>query len=81
MTSATAILGAVPLAIASGAGAEGRRAIGAVVVGGLLFSTIFTVVVIPVVHRWITLAAERAGLNTVPPRVELDLEPETPAKA
>jgi multidrug efflux pump len=77
MTSATAILGAVPLAIASGAGAEGRRAIGAVVVGGLLFSTIFTVVVIPVVHRWITRAAERVGLNTIPPRVELEVEGES----
>ena len=39
MTSFTSILGAMPLALATGAGAESRQPIGVAVVGGLLFST------------------------------------------
>ncbi len=72
MTSATSILGGLPLALATGAGAESRQAIGAAIVGGLLFSTVFTLVVIPVVHYALIWAAERMGLNTIPPRVEFD---------
>jgi multidrug efflux pump len=80
MTSATSILGAIPLAAAFGAGAESRRPIGAVIVGGLLFSTLFTLVVIPVMYYGITRIAERIGLKTIPPLVmletdELDPEP------
>jgi multidrug efflux pump len=76
MTSATSILGAVPLAFATGAGAESRRAIGAAVVGGLVFSTVFTLVVVPVLHHGIVRAAERLGLQTIPPLVALDEGPE-----
>jgi len=71
MTSFTSILGAMPLALATGAGAESRQAIGVVVVGGLLFSTLFTLVVIPVVHYALIRGAERMGWNTIPPLVEL----------
>jgi multidrug efflux pump len=74
MTSATSIFGALPLAFATGAGAESRRPIGAAVVGGLLFSTIFTLVVIPVLHHGIVRIAERFGLRTIPPRIALDAE-------
>jgi multidrug efflux pump subunit AcrB len=72
MTSFTSILGAMPLALATGAGAESRQAIGGVVVGGLLFSTLFTLVVIPVVHFALIRGAERLGWNTIPPLVELE---------
>ncbi len=72
MTSMTSILGALPLAFAVGAGAESRRPIGAVVVGGLVFSTIFTLLMIPAVHAVIIKLAERIGLSTVPPLVELE---------
>jgi multidrug efflux pump len=72
MTSTTSILGAVPLAAALGAGAESRRPIGAAIVGGLLFSTVFTLVVIPVVYYVVTRLAERLGLKTVPPLVALE---------
>ncbi|MDJ0849322.1 MAG: efflux RND transporter permease subunit [Myxococcota bacterium] len=71
MTSVTSILGAMPLALASSAGAESRQAIGTAVVGGLLFSTVFTLVMIPVVHYGVIRLAERLGWNTIPPRVEL----------
>lgn len=59
MTSVTSILGAVPLWVATGAGAETRQPIGAAVVGGLLFSTVFTLLVIPVVHVMVVRGAER----------------------
>ncbi len=72
MTSATSILGALPLALAGGAGAESRKAIGVAVVGGLLFSTVFTLVMIPVFHFAVVTVAERFGFSTIPPRVELE---------
>jgi multidrug efflux pump len=74
MTSATSILGALPLALAGGAGAESRQAIGIAVVGGLVFSTVFTLVMIPVLHLGLIRLAERVGWNTIPPAVELDVQ-------
>ena len=50
MTTGAMVLGAVPLAIASGAGAEARHQIGWVMVGGMSFGTIFTLLVVPVVY-------------------------------
>ncbi|MGL4834237.1 MAG: efflux RND transporter permease subunit, partial [Shewanella sp.] len=50
MTTGAMVLGAVPLAIASGAGAEARHQIGWVIVGGMSFGTIFTLLVVPVVY-------------------------------
>jgi multidrug efflux pump len=56
MTTGAMVLGALPLAIASGAGAESRQAIGSVIIGGLLVGTFFTLFVIPAVY---TLLARR----------------------
>ena len=50
MTTGAMVLGAVPLAFASGAGAEARHQIGWVIVGGLSFGTVFTLFVVPVVY-------------------------------
>ncbi len=50
MTSISTILGAVPIAFASGAGAETRNPMGIVIVGGLLLSTVITLYVIPLVY-------------------------------
>ncbi|HEY4647155.1 MAG TPA: efflux RND transporter permease subunit [Steroidobacteraceae bacterium] len=50
MTTGAMVLGAVPLAIASGAGAEARRPIGWVIVGGLVFGTVLTLYVIPAAY-------------------------------
>jgi multidrug efflux pump len=71
MTSVTSIFGALPLVLASGAGAESRHPIGAAVVGGLAFSTVFTLAIIPVVYIVLTSAAEKLGLNMIPPATEL----------
>ena len=50
MTTGAMVLGAVPLAIAAGAGAEARHQIGWVIVGGLSFGTVFTLFIVPVVY-------------------------------
>src|SRR5262245_3946289 len=50
MTTGAMVLGAIPLAIAIGAGAEARRPIGWVIVGGLLFGTLLTLYVIPAAY-------------------------------
>ncbi|MEW6774884.1 MAG: efflux RND transporter permease subunit [Bdellovibrionota bacterium] len=70
MTSTTTILGAIPLIIASGAGAESRRAIGYSVVGGLTFATALTLLVIPVVYLLVNRFAERMGIATVSRAIE-----------
>jgi multidrug efflux pump len=51
MTALSTILGALPLALASGAGAESRTAIGVVVIGGLGLSTLITLFLTPVLYE------------------------------
>jgi multidrug efflux pump subunit AcrB len=50
MTSLATIFGAMPIALALGAGAQSRTPLGIVVVGGLLFSLILTLFVIPTMY-------------------------------
>ena len=50
MTTTATVLGALPLALASGAGAADRRQIGVVLIGGLLVSTIVTLVLVPAAY-------------------------------
>jgi len=50
MTSLATIFGALPIALALGAGSTSRIPLGIVVVGGLLFSLILTLFVIPVTY-------------------------------
>ena len=53
MTSFATVMSAVPLMIASGAGAESRSVIGVVIFFGVAFSTILTLYVIPMAYYWI----------------------------
>jgi multidrug efflux pump len=62
------VLGALPLALATGAGAESRTQIGWVIVGGMAFGTLLTLFVVPTAY---TLLAGRAhieahGLKALP---------------
>ncbi len=56
MTTGAMVLGALPLALASGAGAESRQQIGWVIVGGMSLGTLLTIFVVPTVY---TLFARR----------------------
>lgn len=53
MTTFAMVLGSVPLAIATGAGAELRQQIGWVIVGGMSFGTLFTLFVVPTVYIYL----------------------------
>jgi cobalt-zinc-cadmium resistance protein CzcA len=53
MTAMVASLGFVPMAIATGAGAEVQRPIATVVIGGIITSTFLTLLVVPVLYEWI----------------------------
>ncbi|MBM3565238.1 MAG: efflux RND transporter permease subunit [Alphaproteobacteria bacterium] len=59
MTTGAMVLGAVPLALSQGAGAESRRMIGWVIVGGLLVGTLFTLYIVPTVYTLVKGAAGR----------------------
>jgi multidrug efflux pump len=54
MTSLATILGAVPIAFALGAGARSRIPMGAVIIGGLLFSLVLTLYVIPGIYTFMS---------------------------
>ncbi|MEQ8321367.1 MAG: efflux RND transporter permease subunit [Rhodospirillales bacterium] len=58
MTTGAMVLGAVPLAVASGAGAQSRQDIGLVIVGGILVGTFFTLFVIPTVYTFLAAKAK-----------------------
>jgi multidrug efflux pump len=70
MTSVTSIMGALPLALAGGAGAESRQALGVAVVGGLIVATIFTLVVVPVAHYVLVRGTEALGWSAPPRTLE-----------
>jgi cobalt-zinc-cadmium resistance protein CzcA len=53
MTALVASLGFVPMAIASGAGAEVQRPLATVVIGGILTSTVLTLLVLPTIYGWL----------------------------
>ncbi len=52
MTATVALLGLVPFLFASGPGSEVQRPLAVVVIGGLITSTLLTLVVLPVLYRW-----------------------------
>ncbi len=74
MTTGAMVLGAMPLALASGAGAESRQQIGWVIVGGMSVGTLLTIFVVPTVYTWF-------ARNRVPGEItERAIEDAVPAK-
>ena len=61
MTTTTTLLGLLPLVIFPGSGSELYRGIGSVVLGGLLISTIFTLLLVPVLFSLTMEIRERLG--------------------
>jgi cobalt-zinc-cadmium resistance protein CzcA len=62
MTASVAILGLVPMLISTGVGAETQRPLATVVVGGLITSTLLTLLLLPLIYEWSEERAERRRL-------------------
>ncbi|MFO6419777.1 efflux RND transporter permease subunit [Hylemonella sp. W303a] len=65
MTTGAMVLGAVPLALAHGAGAESRQQIGWVIVGGMTLGTALTVFVVPTMYALLARSAVPGAKTTV----------------
>lgn len=59
MTALVASLGFVPMALASGAGAEVQKPLATVVIGGLITATLLTLLLLPALYRWTHLKDEK----------------------
>lgn len=64
MTTSAMVLGAIPLALASGAGAESRQQIGWSIVGGMTIGTFLTLFVVPIVYRFIAQERNKNAYNS-----------------
>nr|WKN39527.1 efflux RND transporter permease subunit [Tunicatimonas sp. TK19036] len=64
MTSLSTILGILPIALALGAGSESRVSMGIAVIGGLIFSTVLTLYVIPAMYMYISSGQEHRVART-----------------
>jgi multidrug efflux pump len=73
MTMISTVLGAVPLVIASGAGAESRQAIGTVIIGGLFFASLLTLFLTPVLYDLMARFTKPRG--AVEKQLTSELEP------
>ncbi|MGH8085374.1 MAG: efflux RND transporter permease subunit [Lysobacter sp.] len=73
MTTGAMVLGSLPLAIASGAGAEARNQIGWVIVGGMAIGTFFTLFVVPVMYLLIGRDHQKVAAKQA--RLEADATP------
>jgi len=72
MTSIATALGALPIALALGAGAKSRMSMGIVVIGGLMFSLILTLFVIPAMYSYMSKAKKRRTDYQLSPAVAED---------
>jgi multidrug efflux pump len=59
MTTVATVLGALPLVVATGAGAASRAQIGMVIVAGMLFGTMISLFVVPVVYSLLSRSIRR----------------------
>jgi HAE1 family hydrophobic/amphiphilic exporter-1 len=80
MTAITTILGMLPMALSSGSGAETWKPMGIVVIGGLTFSTIITMLIVPILYGSITKSGERDNLKVIRKQMKFmeGYQPETP---
>src|SRR5690606_39065038 len=66
MTTAAMVAGALPLALAAGAGAQSRQEIGWVIVGGMTFGTLLTLFVVPTAYTLLAKDHSRAQPEAEP---------------
>ena len=70
MTNFAAVLGALPLVLASGEGVEMRRPLGLAIVGGLVVSQVLTLYTVPVVYLWLDRVRLRFKRTKVAPIIQ-----------
>jgi cobalt-zinc-cadmium resistance protein CzcA len=61
MTAGTTLLGLMPLLLATGTGSEVQRPLAVVVIGGLVSSTILTLLVLPAIYKWFAINPNQEG--------------------
>jgi multidrug efflux pump len=70
MTALATMVGILPIALGRGAGGDSRAPLGIAVLGGMLFSTVLTFLIVPATYILIALARERIGRRVPAPRRE-----------
>ncbi len=67
LTASTDILGFLPMAISTSAGAEVQRPLATVVIGGMLTSTLLTLIVLPILYKWVENRKKSPGTGSLKP--------------
>jgi len=78
MTTLSTVFGVLPIALGLGAGSESRKPLGVAVVGGMLFSTLLTLVLVPVVYSLLARLALRERRDLDEPVAVDETAPSTP---
>lgn len=66
MTASVAILGLLPMLLSHGVGAETQRPLATVVIGGLITSTLLTLLLLPTLYEWIELRRQTRVQDEIP---------------
>ena len=66
MTAFSFILGVIPLVVATGAGAESRKVLGATVFGGMLVATVASLIFVPMLYFVVQRISERGKAPVIP---------------
>ena len=71
ITTLTTIFGMMPLAMAGGEGSETWKPMGVTVIGGLSFSTVVTLILVPVLYSLLSRNVRKKQLRLLPPDLSL----------
>jgi len=74
MTTMSAMLGALPIALGYGAGGESRQTLGLAVIGGLMFSQLITLYLTPVIYTYMAALSERKVIRKAKPQLVTNVQ-------
>jgi len=78
MTSLTTVFGYLPIALAIGAGSQSRTSMGIVVIGGLIFATVLTLYVIPVIYSFLSSRTKQVSNVMIEEEIEEEFREPVP---